>query len=84
MKNCEVCRFCEKRAEVHFEDCEKKTIFGMVPSGRWVEGEDQYCLAMPKPVNIRGRNGVPCSLFEIRENIPNNGFNLTPPVDGAS
>ena len=60
MKNCQVCRFCEMRPERHFEDCEKKTIFGMVPS----EGEDPFCLAFPEPVNIKSRRNVPCSFFE--------------------
>lgn len=66
MASCNDCRFCELRKERFFEECWKETLFGRRPSGLWVERDEPFCMALPKPLNITDRNSAPCSLHEER------------------
>ena len=63
LPTCGHCKYCKAMPAKHFIDYEKKTIFGMVPSGKWIETFDHFCYALPEPICIEKRVNIPCYMF---------------------
>lgn len=65
-KTCLACVFYGSVPGMRFVDCKKKTLFGLIDSGKWIPFDEPVCFAMPAKASIAERNLRPCSLFEAR------------------
>jgi hypothetical protein len=65
-ETCEDCQFCRRTPSRIFEEYEKKTRFGSFLAGRWIDGEESVCYALPETRRIDERKAIACSLFAMR------------------
>lgn len=66
MNTCDDCRFCKRTPARLFEEFEKKTRFGSFLTGRWIDGEESVCYALPETTRIDERKTIPCLLFTMK------------------